>query len=334
MKAGSEQRNFLQLKRQGPTSEFDVYKACISQANLGAFIPEEKNLPETEKALLEVRRCLARSEFNTGLSILRELKPDHPLLQGDREFLIGQCLHRQGLQEKAAEQMIAAALYYCKAGEDYRELRARSNAAICVSTLESALYGDLMSLEQETRREEYLDLTANIVRNCAMELLAAGQLNEAHLQAMEAADLYQLEGYPDDRMIAILVGAIALQMNGEHQRAQQLRMKCFVNVGKVRAYLSVFEALVQGKTPKLHEGHPLHKVKWKKAALKSDSIPGKILHVLKEKPSSRDELIATVWGENATDISYCSRLYTAINYIKKSKGITIAFDGEKYKISG
>jgi len=334
MKTGSEQRDLLSLKKNGPVGEFDVYKACISQANLGASLPEEKNLPETETALLEVRRCLARSEFKEGESILRNLTSNHALLLGDKEFLLGQCLHRQGQQEKAADQMMAAALYYRKAGEDYRELRARTNAAICISTLESALYGDLQSLEQETRREGYLDLTANIVRNRAMELLAAGQLNEAHIQAMEAADLYQLEGYPDDRSVALITGAIALQMNGDSQRAQQVRSMCFVTVGKVKLYISVFEALVQGKTPKLHEGHPLHKVKWKKAALKSDSIPGKILQVLKDKPSSRDELIANVWGENATDVSYCSRLYTAINYIKKSKGITIAFDGEKYKITG
>lgn len=333
MKTGSEQRNLIQLKKHGPVGEFDVYKASISQANLGASLPEEKSLPETEKNLLEVRRCLARSEFDQAAKILQSLKPEHPLLQGDKEFLMGQVFHRKGQQEKAADQMMAAALHYVKAGEEYRELRARTNAAICISTLESALFGDLMSLEQETRREGYLDLTANLVRNRAMELLIAGQLNEAHLQAMEAADLYQLEGYPDDRAIALITGAIALQMNGEHQRAQQVRAMCFVNVGKVKIYLSVFESLVQGKTPKLHEGHPLYKVKWKKTALKAESIPGKIIQVLKENPQTRDQLIVQVWGESATDVSYCSRLYTAINYIKKSKGITIAFDGEKYKLA-
>ena len=334
MKTGSEQRNLIALKKNGPVGEFDVYKACISQANLGATIPEENTLPETEKALLEARRLLSRAKLSEVSSLLQTLKPEHSLLRGDREFLMGQFYHRSGNQEKASEFMIAAALCYSLAGESYRELRARTNAAICVSTLESCLFGDLMSYEQEARREGYLDLAANIVRTRAMKLLIEGQLHEAHLQAMDAADLYQLEGYPDDRSIAILVGAIALQMNGETQRAQQIRTMCFVTVEKVKPYIMVFESLVQGKTPKLYPGHPLSEVKWKKAALKSDSIPGKILQVLKEKPSSRDELIANVWGENATDVSYCSRLYTAINYIKKSKGITIAFDGEKYKITG
>lgn len=334
MKAGSEQRNLIELKKKGPMGDFDVYKACISQANLGATLQEENVLGETEKALLEARRLLSRAKLSEVKNLLETLQPNHPLLKGDREFLMGQYFHRSGNQQKASEFMMASALCYSLAGESYRELRACTNAAICVSTLESCLYGDLMSYEQEARREGYLDLAANIVRTRAMKLLIAGQLIEAHLQAMDAADLYQLEGYPDDRSIALLVGAIALQMNGEPQRAQQIRSMCFVIVEKVKPYIMVYESLVQGKTPKLYPGHPLSEVKWKKSALKSDSIPGKIIQILKEKPSSRDELIANVWGESATDISYCSRLYTAINYIKKSKGITIAFDGEKYKITG
>ena len=45
-----------------------------------------------------------------------------------------------------------------------------------------------------------------------------------------------------------------------------------------------------------------------------------------------EELIAAVWGENATDQSYCGRLYVAINAIRKDGLITIIFDGENYKI--
>lgn len=333
MKTGSEQRDLILLKKNGPTGAFDIYKAAISQANLGASIPEERDLPENQKALLEVRRHLASGSFEKIPKILQSLNADHPLLEGDREFLHAQYYHRTGEQGKAAEFMIAAALHYAKAGESYRELRALSNAHICLSTLESCLFGELVSLEQEARREGFLDLAANIVRTRAMELLIAGRLSEAYVHAMDAAELYQLEGYPDDRAVAIMVGAIALFMNGEVDRAKETRARCLHSGAKLKSYIGIYEDLVQGKSPKVKPGHPLDRVKWTKNSLKSNSIPGKIIHSLKERPMTRDELIVSVWGESASDVSYCSRLYTAINYIKKSKGIDVAFDGERYKLA-
>jgi hypothetical protein len=227
--------------------------------------------------------------------------------------------------------MIVAADWYGKAGEPYRELRARINAAICVSSLESCLAGELLAYEQEARRQGYLDLAANICRTRAMELLINGNLLEAHIQAKESADLYQLDGYQDDRAVSIVMSAIALQMNNEGHRAQEMMAQCLIKDGKVKQYLTIYETLVQGKTPQLHAGHPLSRVRWNKKVLKSESVPGKIVSLLKMKSRSRDELITLVWGENATDTSYCARLHTAINYLRKSKGIVVTYDGEKYK---
>lgn len=332
MKSGSEQRDLITLKKKGPSGPYDVYKACVSQANLGLTLPEESQLSTGERSLLQARKLLSRGSLDEARKLLISISTDEPLLHGDKNFLMGQCYHRMGEQQRCFEFMNIAAQSYQDAHETYRELRARINGAISVSTLETCLFGDLQAFEQEARREGYLDLVANILRTRSMNLLTAGQLNEAYFQAMEAAELYQLEGYPDDRTIALLVGAIALHMNGDVLAAQKIRGMCLVVVEKVRPYLMIYESLVQGKIPKLHPGHPLYEVKWKKFALKSDSIPGKILQILKEGPCSRDELIVSVWGEDATDPSYNSRLYTAINYIKKSKGIFIAFDGEKYRV--
>lgn len=333
MKATSEQHYLIALKRNGPVGEFDVYKAAISMANIGGTYKDENLLPDVEKTLLEVRRLLSQGKLEVAEKTLSAMKTAHPLLEGDRQFLLAQYFHKKGDQQKASELMHKAADFYHMVGEYYRELRARSNAEICISSLESCLIGELLSLEQEARRQGFMDIVANICRTRAMELLIEGQLNESHLQAMEAADLYQLDGYPDDRAVALVLGAIALQMNGESERAQHLRGQCLHKGGKLTHYLNIFDALIQGKTPKLPAGHPLCKVKWNKNSLKAESVPGKIIQSLKEKPRSRDELILQVWGENAVDVSYCSRLYTAINYLKKSKGINVAFDGEKYKLA-
>lgn len=332
MSRTSEQQHLMSLKRNGVIESFDVYKAAIAVANNGGVFSSEESLSIEEKYLLNIRRHIFKGELQEAEETLLLIETTHFLLRADKEFLLAQIFHKKGNQKKAAELMYLAADFYQMANEEYRELRARSNAAICLATLESCLTGELMAYEQEARRQGFMEIAANISRTRAIELLIAGRLTEAHLQANVAANLYLLDGYADDRAVAVILSAIALLMNGERGEAQLMRNQCLITEGKVANYISVYESLLQGKTPQLYPGHPLSVISWQKNVLKSESVPGKIVQALKEKPRSRDELIALIWGEEALDVSYCARLHTAINYIKKSKGIHIYHDGEKYKL--
>ncbi len=121
-------------------------------------------------------------------------------------------------------------------------------------------------------------------------------------------------------------------MNGDHERALETIKQCHIKTGKVETYLEVFESLRQGKIPKLYSGHALFGVNWKKDTLRAESVPGKIIAALKERPRSKDELIRIVWGEDAVDVSYVARLHAAIKYVRKEKGIPVSFDGEKYAV--
>lgn len=329
----SEQQQLLALKRQGPQGPHDVYKAAIAMANTGQRHRDEAHLSLHEVTLLNVRRALFATDYSAAATLLESFKGIEGFLVADHYFLQGQVLHKRGAQAEAASLMFRAADVYQVAGEFYRELRARVNGHICIATLESCIMGELFFLEQEARRQGFMDIAANICRTRAIELLIAEQLTESHLQALQAADLYQLDGSPDDRSVALILGAIALQMNGEPERAIQLTAQCLVKGGKVTHYLAIFEALAQGKTPRVPAGHPLSAVRWQKAGLKSESVPGKIIQSLRTKPRSRDELISLVWGENAQDISYNARLHSAIKYLRKTKGIHVSFDGECYKLA-
>lgn len=334
MKTSSEQRNLTALNKRENISNNMVYKACAGVANNGVRLPEEEGLSLEEKVLLDVRRCLFKLEIQEAQVLIDRLTPSTPFLKGDHQFLQAQIFHRKGDQTAASDMMIKASLFYREAGEFHRELRAMVNGKICVSTLESCLYGELNSLEQEARRLEFYDIAANICRTRAIEFLIAGRLKESHAQALEASNLYLLDGYPDDRAVTIMIGAIALFQQGENEKAKDLRYQCYVSEGKVNTYLKIYDDLVLGKTPKVPTGHPLSAVKWKKGTIKTESVPGKIIRTLQEGPCSRDDLIENVWGKNAIGPSYCSRLYTAINEIRKQKGIQIVFDGENYRLVG
>jgi hypothetical protein len=332
MKPSSDQQHFI-LNKKGNDEEFVLYKAAIAVSNIGSIHPGEVKLSACEVTLLEVRRQIFKQEFAQAETLLQPLKTHHPLLEADKVFLTAQIFHRRGDQPKAYELMNRAGDLYQMAFEPYRELRARVNGAICVTSIDSSLFGELYSYEQEARRLGFMDLAANICRDRSMVLLVAGRLSEAHNAAMESADLYRLDGYPDDRSVSIVTGAIALLMNDEQARAQHLIGTCLIRDGKVKQYLGIYEALLQGKTPKLHKGHPLAEVKWKKNSLKKESVPGKIVNILKESPKSKDDLIIQVWGEGAQDISYVARLHTAIKYLRKTKGVAVTYDGEKYQLA-
>lgn len=328
----SDQQYLLFVKRNGPVGPFDLYKAAIAISNLGSIHEQENELNEVEVTLLNVRRILVKCQYDTAEKILQGLKTGHPLLEGDKHFLLGQVYHRKGNQIEAHKLMNKAGDLYQVAQEFYRELRARINGAICISTLESSLFGELFAYEQEARRFGFLDLAANICRSRAMDLLVVGRHAEAHTHAMKASDLYLLDGYPEDMAVSIVLAAIALHMKGDAKNAKKVFELCLIKDGKVKSYVEIWSALQSGRAPKIYEGHPLFNVQWKKDVLKTETIPGKILNALKEKPCSKDELIFKVWGENALHVSYYDRLHSAITYLRNTKGINVVFNGEKYTL--
>lgn len=334
MKLSSEIQHLSMLRRNKiiENEKFQIYKACAGVANNGLTLPEEATLGNHEKMLLAVRRNLYLSQYTIADETLKELgliELNH-FFAGDKDFLTAQLFHRQGMQEKATAFMVKAADHYALAGETHREMRARVNAAICLATLESCLVGDLYSFEQECLRYGFTDIVANICRTKAIELLRVHRAKEAHMQAIQAADYYLLDGYQDDRSIALILAAIAQLVLGNVAKAEECFNQALVLDGKVANYCKVYQALLNGQKPVAPAGHPLETVNWKEMVLKKESIPGKIVSALQKEPQTRDNLIEIVWGNNALSDSYVSRLYSAINFLRKDKGVDVKFNGEKY----
>lgn len=334
MKRHSEYQCLSALSAEAMLSPLEIYKACVAVANTGKQLPSEAQLSAEEKDLLECRRQIFRGAFKEAKKLLSNAAGLNDFLEGDRKFLFAQILHRSGDQRGAEKLMKDAARDYLAAKDLHRELRARVNAAICVADLDRCLMGDLYAFELEARSQNFFDIAANICRTRAVELLRAARMPEAYTQAMEAKALYEQDGYPDDKSVALLLAALAKLSLGEMAEAEALRSQALITEGKVSVYANLYESLLQGRQPHLPTGHPLASVAWKNLGLKLSSVPGKIMQCLRDGPRSRDELIDAVWGPNALSPAYCSRLYTAINSLKKTKGIAIIFDGEKYRIAG
>lgn len=329
MKPSSEYQHLAAIKNN---QEGDLYKACITVANHGLKLPEEDKLTNEEKSLLLVRRMIFEKKLTEAEDLINSLSPNDNLLFGDKLFLLGQIYHKLGKQDLASGFMFQAADYYKQTGDKHRELRARVNAAICIVTLEDALFGVLYSFELEARQNNFFDIAGNIVRTKAMLLLSHGRLQESYSQAMEAANCYKLDGYQDDYGVTIYIAAIAQFLLGNIALAVETRNKAMTSEGKSESYKKIFDDLIAGNIPKVHEGHPLYDVKWKRLTLKPESIPGKIVQKLQERPYTRDELIQEIWGENALSQAYCDRLYTAIKSLRKERSIAVLFDGEYYKL--
>jgi hypothetical protein len=336
MSRASELQSLSALRRKSyrETDAYLVYKACVAVANNGVTLSEEEELNIEEKSLLEVRRRLFRGEFPSAqdmLDKLEKIQMNH-FFEGDRLFLMGQVMHRQGIQKEAARYMSLAGDQYAIDGDFHRELRARVNGALCLSTLESCLIGELNAFEQEARRLNFMDIASNICRTRATELLKANRAREAYHQAMESSHLYLLDGYQDDRSVSLILAAICQLLLGNRSKAFEARSQAFIVDGKVGIYFQAYESLLQGKKPKIPVGHSLYNIDWKEMIIKAESIPGRIIGALQKGPCSRNDLILAVWGPEATDVSYCNRLYTAILFLRKDKKMDIRFDGQNYEL--
>ena len=325
----------LRSYRRAELSQTEVYKACVGLANSGMEHEEERSLLPVERELLELRRRMFRGSFDSALPVLEKIILENPgsLYQGDALFLRGTMAHRAGDFTEASRFLDQAAEVYSLVGDEYRELRARINAIICLSsTLETYLSGELYAIEQEARRKGLYELVANIQRGRANEFMANGNFMQAVAELEDAIRNYELDGFPDDISLARSMLAICLQILGNSQEALGVLSRITIRDGKVESYLAVFDDLSNGRIPRLTASHPLSDTPWNAFDVKRSSVPGKILQILLRGPASRDRIIAEVWGGQATDASYTNRLYTAVSSLKRSGKAKILFDGENYSL--
>lgn len=329
------------LEQGAPQLEpYFVYKACIAFAINGETHEAELTLAKEYSVLLSARRAIKVLNLPVTAALLEnypKLDVTHERyfeLMGDREYLFGLLAHRMHDPETSEACFEQAAQLHAKGKDRHRALRSLINQKICRSTLASHVSGDLFFLKQRAFAEGYFDLVGNIEKAAACEWLCDGNFAEAERASQNAVAQYSIDGCPEDRSVAMTLYGISTFLMGHHEKAALLVGQVVIKNGKVASYLSILESLLAGKAPQLTEGHPLFPVQWPKMSkLKMNSIPGRIMQCLNESPMGRDQLIQSIWGENAIDPSYCGRLYTAIKDLRRKYGVSIEFDGQNYQIS-
>ena len=330
----SEQKCLSTLLTEGRAAlaTGELYMACAALANNGLTHELEKELSVSEQMLLQARRALNRGELEKAMAILQKPVEQRGIYEGDRFALLAQAFHRLGDVQKAAEAFDQAIELFKQAGDEHRELRAAINRLICFSDARSSTVGSLFVLEQRARRSEYYDLAAGVQRTRAIELLRECRLSEATEACRDSLRSYELDGCPEDRLIAMSLLAILEVLGGNLKAAEVARNSVFPVDRRAAVYLQAFDSIVAGRIPPLPKGHALDAIPWKKLMLKPASVPGKILAALKEKPLTRNQLIEAVWGPRASHPSYRNRLYTAVNAARKAHRVDIIFDGETYRL--
>jgi hypothetical protein len=327
------------LDSREPLPPLGLYKALSGLANNGGSRPEEDQLPTDARLLLDARRLIKAGKLEDfdALTTNFTARTGDPgfdqILSGDLQAIRAMRLGKQGRFEDARAAALEAAETFANTPDLHRELRARINAEIFLCTLDTYLIGTLYSLEQSARRAGFDDLVGNIRKGRTIQLMDAARFEEALAEATGAVAAYERDGCPEDRAVAHTMLAILHLLAGHVAEAQTAAGKVHFKDGKVKHYFEAYQALVSGKKPHVPEGHPLALVPWPVHQVKKESISGKILRRLSQGPATRDELIAHVWGEKALDPSYCSRLYTAINQLRKKDGHGIIFDGSVYRLT-
>jgi len=316
--------------------KYDVYKACVSFAINGGLHEAEAELTAPYRELLEVRRLLKAQQMNLALDKLNAFQAPRGHeryfeLTGDRDHLLGMAYHRLGDLPLSEEKLSSAIAFYRQGADEHRTLRALVNQKICRSTLETYTTGDLFFLKQRAAAAGFLDLVGNIEKAAVAELLLAGETTEAANAAERAIEAYRTDGCPEDRAVAQALLAIAQWLSGEKEAARATEKSLLIRNGKVEVYGSILAALFNGKNPVVPAGNPLAEVQWNASCGPRDnSIPGKILRRLQTGGAERDELIRSVWGENAIHPSYAGRLYTAIKDLRGKYKVPVVFDGARY----
>jgi hypothetical protein len=311
----------------------EIYKACVAVAIHGQKRIEEKLLNSFQQDLLNCRRLIFSGKMDASKRIAHYIlsNQDANLSEkADAYFILGTIYNRSGNRFEAKANFLNSAKI---SPDSHKQLRAVINSKICESKCASYICGELYALGQTAIRSEFYDLAGNIYKGMAIELLNAEKFLAATDAASKAEEFYSRDGCAEDRALNNCILAIANVLLGNLNQAQKDISRISEPVGKVKIYFDLYESLIHNRKMRLPKGHPLEKLLSHIRTKKSNSIGNKILRLLTENAMSRDELIYAIWGELATDSSYCNRLYTAINQLRKRYRSPIIFDGERYKIS-
>lgn len=327
----------------------EVYKGCAIAAVNGLRIEIESQLNPLYQELLEIRRLIYFSRINSISSkinlILEDImnnkilfQLDSPsLIKGDLKFLSGMIASFKGDNKKAGNYMDEAALDYLKANDQRRFYKSLVNKYICISnTSKSYQSGELYALNENCQSMGYYDISGNIYRSYALELLIAGNLPYAIEMALKAQNQYQKECFFDDYLISKSIEGICESLLLNLHKAKnlffELDTEMFRTHRKTKEFYVAFKYLLEGKVPNPSSDHPLARVPWSKLILKKGSLKAQLIEVLKDRPYTRVELILKLWGENATHESYNKRFHALLNEARSSSTYLIHFDGEMYSI--
>ena len=334
LKIVSDWKNYYRLLAEegDQMNDLEIYQACAAVANNGMTRSEEKNLCSVAKKLLQIRRYLNNREIEKAHEqiITIRSKDLHPMLAGDRNYLLGVIHNRKGNMRLTIKNMKLSKDYFLNGKLEHRYLRAILSEKICEEDINSFTHGDLFAIKQKAYRNEYLDLVGNIQKGYSVQLLELGNYHEARNQALDAIESFKHDGCPEDKSIAYCIAAISSIICADQNAGDKYIQYVIGNSGKTREYKQIYNDLKQKKRPRIPKGHFLSKTKWPIIAVKEGTISGKILNALNNGKISRDDLITSVWGSNSYDISYISRLHVAINELRKKYKYNIAFNGTHY----
>lgn len=336
MKWKSDWQAVAQMTCQGAHSmtPTEVYQALAALANNGEKRIEEDGLCGDSKALIAARRAMSLNHSKEALSLVQAVlhRCKEPIIRGDAEFLKANIIHRKGGEKKSIPHWGKACEAFADGSLDHRYQRALINFLICQAKSESYMRGELFALYQESIRRGYHDLAGNISKAAAGQFLEGKNYLMAQKMARRAQQDYLIDGCPEDLAVARVIEGMATCALGDIEMAQVIRKEFHWAGGKIGKYLSSFDQLLKGQAKNYLSIGGLQGVEWPRVGVKSNSISAKILTELEKGKVSRDELIYQVWGPNADHPSYCSRLYAALNQLRKKQGRKIEFDGEFYKL--
>jgi tetratricopeptide (TPR) repeat protein len=321
------------------TESVDLYKIVAAGASQNLQLDEVNELNSQQRELIHIRSKIFLGQESPDaliqqLDVLEEgFRNRTDICFVDIKAVKANLLQRLGDYEGAARLQLQASEMFFRLGDEFRGVRAVVNSRLYLASSPASYQsGELRILLQQVHRQRFYDLAGHIYRGLALELFNSGDYAQARIAIHSAIANYRLLSFADDESIALYLSVlIHLQLNN-HERARRDFARAPVQSGKASVYYQAAKTYLSGLIPKIPEGHPLSRAHWPKAIQRQNSLPIRVIELLKMKPMTRDELIYKLWGDTAISESYCSRLYVLVNQIRKKNLAQIIFNGEKYEL--
>jgi len=319
-------------------TEYELYKACVPDALNGVLHKEAINLSLNFQALLNIRIHIYQQHYRQGLHLLKILSTRelNSLQLGDLHLLTAAILHENGHIKWAHHYLAKAEDFFLKSPDKHKYLRSIINKQISIKTsseqIKSYLIGALYFLKQDALRKKYFDLCGCIDKSLSCEFISIGNFEGSLTAAQSAHDYFLLDGCSIDGNMALILKSIALYCLGQKSEAIKIRSALPESHGKYKPLLLVFDQLTQGQKPNLKREHPLYGTPWPISQFRKNSVVGIAHSRLIKGPVSREELIKVIWGNEAIDPSYVTRLHTLITSLRSKYHLVIEFDGVHYSL--